>query len=55
VAAADAGLLGLEWEHRNLKRPVVKARISRAYENAKLAAQIHRFSERSGIQSHATG
>jgi hypothetical protein len=55
VAAADASLLGLEWEHRNLKRPVVKARISRAYENAKLAAQIHRFSERSGIQSHTTG
>jgi hypothetical protein len=55
VAAADAGLLGSEWEHRDLKRPVVKARILRAYENAKLAAQIYRFSERSGIQSHATG
>jgi hypothetical protein len=55
VAATDAGLLGSEWENRNLKRPVVKARILRAYENAKLAAQIHRFSERSGIQSRTTG
>ena len=55
VAAADAGLLGSEWEHRILRRPVVKERVLRAYENAKLAAQILRFSERSGIRSHATG
>lgn len=50
VAAADAGLLGPEWEHRILERRAVKERVLRAYENAKLATQLHRFSERSGIR-----
>jgi hypothetical protein len=53
VAAADAGLLGSEWEHRILKRRAVKERVLRAYENAKLAAQIHRFSKWSGTKSQA--
>jgi hypothetical protein len=51
VAAAEAGLLGPEWEHRVLERRAVKERVLRAYENAKLATQIHRFSKRSGIRS----
>jgi hypothetical protein len=51
VAAADAGLLGSEWKHRILERRAVKERVLRAYQNAKLATQIHRFSERSGIRS----
>lgn len=50
VAAADAGLLGPEWEHRILERRAVKERVLRAYENAKLATQIHRFSKRSSVQ-----
>ncbi len=50
VAAADAGLLGSEWGHRILERRAVKERVLRAYENAKLATQIHRFCERSGIR-----
>jgi len=50
VAAADAGLLGSEWEHRILERRAVKERVLRAYENAKLATQIRRFSERSSIR-----
>lgn len=50
VAAADAGLLGPEWEHRILERRAVKERVLRAYENAKLATQLHRFSARSGIR-----
>lgn len=51
VAAADAGLLGPDWEHRVLERCAVKERVLRAYKNAKLATQIYRFSKRSGIRS----
>jgi hypothetical protein len=51
VAVADAGLLGPERQQRILQRRAVKERVLRAYENAKLATQIHRFSERSGNRS----
>lgn len=49
VAATRAGLLGPEWQHCVLERRAVKERVLRAYDNAELATQIYRFSERSRI------